>query len=425
MSVMSSYAECVACRNFFLQNGEVFQKIMEGAGDPPVDEGIALEQDLYQDRGNADALNESDQIENNVDRVLMENRPNELNRIGRRLAPNFRRELREQNVQEDGSETTNNTEDDEQMDISDDPDNTTDQAVPASTGIEEEEEDDDEDRYKPEGSVSLDIDRFSDFARANTVDNNQRLSAPVYIRGLPWKILAIPRDASRSPLERRSGKALGFFLQCNGDCQDTSWSCPASAQLRIVSVKSDVQDNVRRISHTFYAKENDWGYSQFVNCETLLDPENGYIANDTVRLMVTVSADAPHGVQWDSKKHAGHIGLKNQGATCYMNSILQTLFFTNKLRKAVYQMPTEDDDPDSSVALAMQRVFFELQFSNQPVGTKKADEILWMGLGRLVFTARRSRTVPRSARQSRIENETDCCSGYNPFTLQGSHEIVH
>lgn len=36
---------------------------------------------------------------------------------------------------------------------------------------------------------------------------------------------------------------------------------------------------------------------------------------------------------WDSKKHAGHIGLKNQGATCYMNSILQTLFFTNKLRK--------------------------------------------------------------------------------------------
>lgn len=38
---------------------------------------------------------------------------------------------------------------------------------------------------------------------------------------------------------------------------------------------------------------------------------------------------------WDSKKHAGHIGLKNQGATCYMNSILQTLFFTNKLRKVI------------------------------------------------------------------------------------------
>lgn len=36
---------------------------------------------------------------------------------------------------------------------------------------------------------------------------------------------------------------------------------------------------------------------------------------------------------WDSKKLTGHVGLKNQGATCYMNSLLQCLFFTNKLRK--------------------------------------------------------------------------------------------
>ena len=74
---------------------------------------------------------------------------------------------------------------------------------------------------------------------------------------------------------------------------------------------------------------------------------------------------------WDSKKHTGYVGLKNQGATCYMNSLLQTLFFTNKLRKAVYQMPTESDDSSKSVALALQRVFYELQFSDKPVGTKK------------------------------------------------------
>lgn len=76
-------------------------------------------------------------------------------------------------------------------------------------------------------------------------------------------------------------------------------------------------------------------------------------------------------ISWDSKKHTGFVGLKNQGATCYMNSLLQTLFFTNQLRKAVYQMPTESDDSSKSVALALQRVFYELQFSDKPVGTKK------------------------------------------------------
>ena len=81
-----------------------------------------------------------------------------------------------------------------------------------------------------------------------------------------------------------------------------------------------------------------------------------------------------------SKKHTGYVGLKNQGATCYMNSLLQVLviilripflfynllssqvlYFTNLLRKAVYKMPTESDDSQKSVALALQRVFHELQ----------------------------------------------------------------
>merc|ERR1739838_753750 len=42
-----------------------------------------------------------------------------------------------------------------------------------------------------------------------------------------------------------------------------------------------------------------------------------------------------------------------------------------KLRKAVYQMPTENDDSLKSVSLALQRVFFELQYNDKPVGTKK------------------------------------------------------
>lgn len=34
-------------------------------------------------------------------------------------------------------------------------------------------------------------------------------------------------------------------------------------------------------------------------------------------------------------------------------------------------MPTEGDDSSKSVPLALQRVFYELQHSDKPVGTKK------------------------------------------------------
>ncbi|CAN8002794.1 unnamed protein product [Ixodes hexagonus] len=195
------------------------------------------------------------------------------------------------------------------------------------------------------------------------------LSPPTHVRNLPWKIMVMPRTNAGN--DRTPTKSLGFFLQCNGESESSTWSCNATAELRIISQKEGVDNFVRRIQHLFYSKENDWGFSHFMTWNDVLDPDKGFIVDDTIILEVWVSADAPHGVSWDSKKHTGYVGLKNQGATCYMNSLLQTLFFTNQLRKAVYQMPTESDDSSKSVALALQRVFYELQFSDKPVGTKK------------------------------------------------------
>lgn len=51
-----------------------------------------------------------------------------------------------------------------------------------------------------------------------------------------------------------------------------------------------------------------------------------------------------------------------------MNSLLQSLFCTNAFRRAVYQIPTENDVPTESLPLALQRVFYHLQTSDQPVG---------------------------------------------------------
>lgn len=42
---------------------------------------------------------------------------------------------------------------------------------------------------------------------------------------------------------------------------------------------------------------------------------------------------------YDSKKETGMVGLRNQGATCYLNSLLQSLYFTNAFRKVNQPVP--------------------------------------------------------------------------------------
>lgn len=193
---------------------------------------------------------------------------------------------------------------------------------------------------------------------------------PIFVRCLPWRILFMLRTQNPD----RSQRCMGFFLQCNNTSESTIWHCHAKAELRLVCQRknSTNQDLVKNIEHNFFYRENDWGYSSFISWTELTNPDKGFVGtDDSLLLRVKVHADAPHGVDWDSKKHTGFVGLKNQGATCYMNSLLQALFFTNKLRKAVYLLPTETDDEQRSVALALQRVFYELQYGEKAVGTKR------------------------------------------------------
>jgi ubiquitin carboxyl-terminal hydrolase 7 len=79
----------------------------------------------------------------------------------------------------------------------------------------------------------------------------------------------------------------------------------------------------------FFAEENDWGFTHFLSWFVIESEERGLMKNGTVIFEAKIIADAPHGVSWDSKKHTGYVGLKNQGATCYMNSFLQVTEVTN------------------------------------------------------------------------------------------------
>ena len=65
----------------------------------------------------------------------------------------------------------------------------------------------------------------------------------------------------------------------------------------------------------------------------------------------------------------GPAGLTNQGATCYLNSLVQTLFHSTVFRSKLYEIDFGDDE--SSIPLQLQRLFLKLEFADQrSVSTK-------------------------------------------------------
>ena len=49
----------------------------------------------------------------------------------------------------------------------------------------------------------------------------------------------------------------------------------------IVNIFSEIQ-------HLFYTKENDWGFSHFMPWQDILDPEKGFIKDDSIILEVYI-----------------------------------------------------------------------------------------------------------------------------------------
>lgn len=92
-------------------------------------------------------------------------------------------------------------------------------------------------------------------------------------------------------------------------------------------------DNVE-VKHKFHAGEKDWGFTTFMFLTELEDTSRGYLVNDTciIEAEVIVHKELDN-YSYDSKKETGLVGLKNQGATCYMNSLLQTLYHIPYFRK--------------------------------------------------------------------------------------------
>ncbi|PWA82594.1 hypothetical protein CTI12_AA179330 [Artemisia annua] len=210
-----------------------------------------------------------------------------------------------------------------------------------------------------------------------TIENFSRLTgkklySDVFaVGGYKWRVLIFPKG--------NNVDHLSMYLDvADAPTLPYGWSRYAQFSLAVVNQSYWIGDSYAAFhpadtQHQFNTRESDWGFTSFMPLSELYDPSRGYLLNDTciVEADVTVRKVVDY---WshDSKKETGYVGLKNQGATCYMNSLLQTLYHIPYFRKAVYHMPTtENDMPSGSIPLALQSLFYKLQYNETSVATKE------------------------------------------------------
>lgn len=201
--------------------------------------------------------------------------------------------------------------------------------------------------------------------------------------GLKWNVLLLPRSSS---------DAISLYMEPHAPPEiegesKTSWHVCAQFVLDIWNPDHPESHYPCASQHRFTRAETDWGFSSFITGRDLsmpakVDKPHAILENNKLNITgyVRVIDDSSTGVLWhnfvdyDSKANTGYVGLNNQGATCYLNSLLQSYYTTRVFRDLVCQIPTDTTvastlKSSKAVPLALQRIFYLLQLSSDPVGT--------------------------------------------------------
>lgn len=219
-------------------------------------------------------------------------------------------------------------------------------------------QDAEDDLYK--GSYTWNIENFSQLSSA------KELSSKFEVGTHFWRLLVFPRGNAQQP------GFLAVYLEFTEASFTPQIMCPkANFKLELINHRDPQQSVNKETSHLFTQNETDWGFTQFHPLADVNDPAKGFLMNDTLTIRVEINVQRDERYTNDYRKQTGCVGLKNQGATCYMNSLLQFLFHIPYFRKAVYHMPTpENEEAKDSMPLALQGLFYKLQYSKSSVSTK-------------------------------------------------------
>lgn len=194
--------------------------------------------------------------------------------------------------------------------------------------------------------------------------------------GSPWRVLFFPFG--------NGVDCASFYLEHGYEEEPPKdWYACVQFALVLWNPNDPTVYRTHHATHRFNAKEADWGFTRFVELRKAFhqsweDSNRHLVENDEAKLTAYVRViKDPTGVLWhnfegyDSKAVTGMVGIKNQGATCYLNSLLQSLYFTDAFRRAVYQIPTDNEAVRTNSAWTLQRLFYRLQKDKSAVSTNE------------------------------------------------------
>lgn len=130
-----------------------------------------------------------------------------------------------------------------------------------------------------ETTFEYELTNLVEFFRADNVRNSEVF----YCRGLPFSIEVQFRKKDDQP------KCLGLYLHCNHS-DPVKWSCKTNSKLRLVSFLPDVPDEERKLNAVF-TKDHGFGFSKFILLSELMNEKNGFIRNNTIKLVCELKAD--------------------------------------------------------------------------------------------------------------------------------------
>jgi ubiquitin C-terminal hydrolase len=204
-------------------------------------------------------------------------------------------------------------------------------------------------------------------------------SEPKTVGCFTFRVLVFPMGNQPTLSLSSLNPKLGAYVECaDTDSKDKRWVYNSvKFSLCVVNFRDVRKSLYHEDVHSFCLNAVDRGWPELLS-HADLTVESGWVNSDG-KICIRASACVRQAdsvimlSDYNTRKETNYIGLKNHGATCYLNGLLQSYFHLGRFREIVYKIVTTDGVPGSpsstrmSLPLALQSVFLRLESSETPV----------------------------------------------------------